>query len=45
MLAIIVETVEQVPMGILSVGNFKAMSSIERPAISRGVTGIFGRNI
>src|ERR1700679_2813842 len=44
MVVIFVEIVEQVPMGILSVGNSKAMSSSERPAFSGGVAGIFGRD-
>jgi hypothetical protein len=34
--------VKQVSVGILSVGSSKALSSIERPAFSRGITGIFG---
>ena len=33
-LVILVQIVKQVPMGILSVGNSKAVSSIERPALS-----------
>ena len=45
MVVIIVEIVKQVPMGVLSVGNSKAMSSIERPAFSGRVTRIFGRDI
>jgi hypothetical protein len=39
---ILVSIVKQVPMGILSVGNSSGLSSIERPAKSRGITGIFG---
>ena len=39
---IFIQIVEQVPMGILSAGNFTALSSTERPAISRGITRIFG---
>ena len=42
---IVVEIVEQVPMGILSVGNSKAMSSSERPTFSGGIARIFGRDI
>ena len=34
MFVIVVEIVKQVPMGILSAGNFEAMSSIERQAFS-----------
>ena len=34
LLAVLVQTVKQVQMGILSAGNFKALSSIERPAFS-----------
>jgi hypothetical protein len=45
MVVIVVEIVKQVPMGILSAGNFEAMSSIERQAFSRGIAGIFGRDI
>ena len=37
-----VQMVEQVQMGILSAGNFKALSSIERPAFSRGIARIPG---
>ena len=32
-------------MGILSVGSSKALFSIEHPAFSRRITGIFGRDI
>ena len=39
---ILIQIVEQVPMGILSAGNSKELSSTERPAISRGITRIFG---
>jgi hypothetical protein len=39
---VFVQIVNQVSMGILSVGNSKALSSTERPAFSRGTTGIFG---
>jgi hypothetical protein len=39
---VLVQIVKQVSMGILSVGNSKALSSTERPAFSRGITGIFG---
>ena len=45
MVVIAVEIVKQVPMGILSVGNPKAMSSSERQAISGGIARIFGRDI
>ena len=41
----VVEIVEQVPMGVLPVGNSKAMSSSKRPAFSRGIARIFGRDI
>ena len=34
--------VKQVPMGILSVGSSKGLPSVERPAISGGITGIIG---
>jgi hypothetical protein len=44
-IVIAIQIVEQVQMGILSVGNSKTMSPIERPAFSGGVTGIFGRDI
>jgi hypothetical protein len=33
-LLIFVQVVEQVPLGILPIGNFTALSSIERPALS-----------
>ena len=39
---ILIQVVEQVPMGILSIGHSKALPSIERPAISRGITRILG---
>jgi hypothetical protein len=39
---IFVQTVKQVPLGILSVGNSKALSSFEHPAFSRGITRISG---
>ena len=42
---IVVEVVKQVPMGILSVGNSKAMYSSERPAFSGRIARIFGRDI
>ena len=42
MLAILVQIIKQVPLGVLSVGNLKALLSIERPAFSRGIAGIFG---
>ena len=42
---IVVKIVDQVPMGILSVGNSKAMSSSERPTFSGGIARIFGRDI
>ena len=42
LLAILVQIVEQVQMGILSAGNSKALPSIECSAISRGIAGIFG---
>ena len=41
-LVILVQIVEQVQMGILSVGNSKALPSIERPAFSRGIARIPG---
>ena len=41
-LVVLVQTVKQVQMGILSAGNSEALSSIERPAFSRGIAGIFG---
>jgi hypothetical protein len=37
-----VQIVKQVPLGILSAGDPKALSSIERPALSRGVTRVVG---
>jgi len=37
-LVILVQIVKQVSLGILSVGNSKALLSIERPAFSRGIT-------
>ena len=40
-----VEVVKQVPMGFLSVGNSSTMSSVQRPAISGGITGIIRRDI
>jgi hypothetical protein len=42
MLVLLVHIVEQVQMGILSAGNSKALSSIERLVFSRGITRIFG---
>jgi hypothetical protein len=42
MFVILVPIGNQVPMGILSVGNSKTLSSVERPAFSRGITGVFG---
>jgi hypothetical protein len=42
MVVLVVEIVKQVPMGVLSVGSSKAVSSSERPAFSGGVAGIFG---
>jgi hypothetical protein len=42
MLVILVQLVKQVSLGILSVGNSSELLSIERPAISRGITRIFG---
>ena len=45
MIATVVLTIKQVSMDILSAGNSSAMSSIERPAVSGGITGIFGRDI
>jgi hypothetical protein len=42
---ILVQIVKQVPLGILSAGDPKALSSIERPALSRGITGVVGRDI
>jgi len=44
-LVILVEIVKQVSLGILSARNSKTLSSIERPAFSRGITGISGRDI
>ena len=41
-LVVLVQTVKQVPLGILSDGSSKALFSIERPAFSRGIAGIFG---
>jgi hypothetical protein len=41
----LVQIVEQVQMGILSAGNITTLPSIERPAFSRGIAGIFGRDI
>jgi hypothetical protein len=41
-LVVLVQTVKQVPLGILSDGSSKALFSIERPAISRGTAGILG---
>ena len=41
-LVILVQTVKQVPLGILSDGSSKALFSIERPAFSRGIAGILG---
>ena len=45
MLVELIQIVKQVQMGILSAGNSKALSSIERPAFPRGIAGIFGRDI
>ena len=45
MIAIVVLTIKQVPMDILSAGNSSPMPSIERQAISGGITGIVGRDI
>ena len=39
-IVILVIIVEQIQMGILSVGNSKALPSIERPAFSRGIARI-----
>ena len=41
-LVVLVQTVKQVPLGILSDGSSKALFSIERPAISRGIARILG---
>ena len=41
-LVILVQIVKQVPMGILSARNSKALFSTERPAFSQGITGILG---
>ena len=41
-LVILVQIIKQVPLGVLSIGNFKALSSIECPAFSRRITGIVG---
>jgi hypothetical protein len=41
-LGMLVQIIKQVPMGILPVGGSKALSSIERPAFSGGITRIFG---
>ena len=41
-LVILVQIIKQVPLGVLSIGNFKALSSIERPTFSRRITGIVG---
>ena len=40
-LVMLVQIIKQVPLGILSVGNFKALFSIERPAVSRRIARIF----
>ena len=37
-----VQTIKQVPLGILSDGDSKAVFSIERPAVSQGITRILG---
>jgi hypothetical protein len=37
-----IQVFKQVPMGILSVGSPKELSSIERPTFSGGIAGIFG---
>jgi NACHT domain len=39
---ILVPIFKQVPLGILSIGNSKALPSIERPAVSRGIARILG---
>jgi hypothetical protein len=39
---ILVQLVKQVSLGVLSVGSSEALSSIERPALSRRIAGIFG---
>ena len=44
-IVIVVQIVKQVPMDILSAGNSKAMSSIERQAFSGGIARIFRRDI
>jgi hypothetical protein len=44
-LVMLVHHIKQVSVGILSVGSSEALPSIERPAISRGITGIFRRDI
>ena len=41
-LVVLVQTVKQVPLGILSDGSSKALFSIEHTAISRGTAGIVG---
>jgi hypothetical protein len=41
-LVILVHVVKQVSVGVLSVGNIKAMPTTERPACSQRITGIFG---
>ena len=38
----LVQIMKQVPLGILSAGNFKALSSLKRPALSRGTTRVVG---
>ena len=35
---VLVQTIKQVPLGILSDGNSEALFSIERPVVSRGIT-------
>jgi hypothetical protein len=44
-LVILVQTIKQVSVGVLSVGSFKGLSSTERSAFSRRTAGVFGRDI
>jgi hypothetical protein len=45
MFVILFQIVKQVQVDILSVGSPKGLSSIERPAFSRGITRITGRDL
>jgi hypothetical protein len=44
-LVVLVQIIKQVSVGILSAGSSEELFSIKRPAVSRGITGIFGRDI